>query len=127
MNEEKGADSEVLLERVREFEAAKREEKTGDKENTAHILGEKRKLSEPLSENEAKRRMSHRSRRSFLIGGATALAGIFGWRWMSDDTKNALLHRASKFNETVSQTFFGNNHLAPEFARARPRTARQRR
>lgn len=86
-------------------------------ENTAVILGEKRELSAPMSDEEAKKFMSRRSRRTFLIGGVTALAGIFGWRWMPDETKNSLLTRTFRFNENVSQIFFGKNDLAPEFSK----------
>ena len=109
---------EVLLEKVREIEKAKQaKENPEDKNNTAFILNEKRELSEPLSDDEARRQISRRSRRTFLIGGATALVGIFGWRWMSDERKNAILTRTFRFNERLSQTFFGPNDLAPEFSR----------
>ncbi len=85
---------EVLLEKVREIEKQKRVKRNADeavvRENTANILKEKRHLSEPLTPEAAKKQMSHRSRRNFLIGGVTALAGVFGWRWMSDETKNEL-------------------------------------
>ena len=115
MSEQK---EEVLVEKVRELEKAKREkENPDDKNNTAVILNEKRELSEPLSDDEAKRQMSRRSRRTFLIGGATALVGIFGWRWMSDETKDAIFKRTFRLNEKISQTFFGQNDLAPEFPR----------
>ena len=115
MSEQK---EEVLVEKVRELEKAKREkENPDDKNNTAVILNEKRELSEPLSDDEAKRQMSRRSRRTFLIGGATALVGIFGWRWMSDETKDAIFKRTFEFNERLSQTFFGQGDLAPEFPR----------
>jgi len=111
---------EVLIEKVREIEMAKEkaanfENQTLDKNNTAKILNEKRELSEPLSDEEAKRRMAQRSRRGFLIGGATALAGIFGWRWMPDETKQNLLRRTFEFNEKVSQIFYSPKRLAPEF------------
>ncbi len=113
-------ESEVLLERVREIEAAKVKAENSDaqnldRDNTAKILNEKRDLSEPLSDDEAKSEMSRRSRRGFLIGGATALVGIFGWRWMPDETKQNLLRRAFEFNERVSQTFYRPQRLAPEF------------
>ena len=115
MSEEK---KEVLLEKVREIEKAKRKkENPEDKNNTAFILNEKRELSEPLSDDEAKRQMSRRSRRTFLIGAAASLVGIFGWRRISDESKDALLKRAFRFNERVSQTFFDKNDLAPEFPR----------
>ncbi len=115
-------ESEVLLEKVREIELAKQKAESSDtqnseRDNTAVILNEKRELSEPLSDEEAKRQMSRRSRRNFLIGGATALAGIFGWRLMPDETKQNLFRRAFKFNEKVSQIFYSPKRLAPEFPR----------
>src|SRR5438552_13098772 len=119
---------EVLLEKVREFEA-----RTGhtvdsypnDPDNTASVLKEHRYLSEPLSPDEARRQMFARSRRGFLVGGAAALVGIFGWKWMSDETKTALMRRTFEFNEKVSQIFFSPKELATEFPPARitpPRT-----
>ena len=118
----KNVEQKVLLEKVREIEAEKIDAekinaKFDDKHNTAKILNERRVLSAPLTETEAKKMMASRSRRTFLIGGLTGLAGIFGWRWMSDETKNSLLNRTFRFNERVSQTFFGKNELAPEFSR----------
>ncbi len=114
MNENK----EILLEKVREFEV-----RTGhtvdsfpdDPDNTASVLKEHRYLSEPLTPQDAKRQMFTRSRRGFLVGGVAALAGILGWRWMSDETKGALLRRTFEFNEKVSQIFYRPTRLAPEF------------
>jgi DMSO/TMAO reductase YedYZ molybdopterin-dependent catalytic subunit len=111
-------DSEILVEKVREFEKAKVSNTNyTEPDNTAAILNEKRELSEPLSDAEAKRQMSNRSRRTFLIGGATALVSIFGWRWMSDETKSKLLRRTFEFNEKVSQIFYSPKRLAPEFSK----------
>ena len=120
-------DKEILLEKVREFEA-----RTGrtvdswpdDPENTASVLKEQRNLSAPLSADEAKRQMFARSRRGFLVGGAAALVGIFGWRWMSDETKATLLRRTFEFNERVSQMFYRPTRLAPEFPPERITAAR---
>jgi DMSO/TMAO reductase YedYZ molybdopterin-dependent catalytic subunit len=111
-------DNEILVEKVREFE--KRAGKSVDSwaydpENTASVLGEQRYLGEALTDEEAKRQMSGRSRRGFLIGGAAALIGVFGWRWMSDETKTGLYQRAFRFNERVSQVFFSPRRLAAEF------------
>lgn len=113
--EEKHA-SETLIdnEQTKEIQAAS--EKRND-DNTAVILKEKRELSLPMTEAEAKKNMSRRSRRTFLVGGATAIAGIFGWRWMPEETKNSLLNRAFRFNERTSQLFFDKNDLAPEFSK----------
>ncbi len=109
---------EILLEKVREFE-----KRTGhtvdsypdDPNNTASVLNEHRYLSEPMTGEEAKRQMSARSRRSFLAGGVAALAGIFGWRWISDETKAELYRRTFSFNERVSQILYSTRRLAPEF------------
>lgn len=109
---------EVLLEKVREFE--KRTGHTtdsypGDPNNTAAILGEKRHLSEPLTADQAEQQMFARSRRTFILGGASAVIGILGWRWMSDETKTGLYKKAFRFNEQVSQLFYSPKQLAPEF------------
>ncbi len=85
--------------------------------NTADILRERRILSEPLTADEARRKMSAMSRRNFLIGGAAAVFGVLGWKWMSEETKTALLRRALEFNERVAQTFYKPSRLAPEFVR----------
>lgn len=111
-------DNKILLEKVREFEA-----RTGhttdswpeDPNNTASVLNEKRYLSKPLTDEEAKREMFARSRRGFLVDGAAALIGIFGWRWMDEKTKADLLRRSFEFNERVSQIFYRPTQLAKEF------------
>ena len=119
MNEEKEKDSEILLEKVREIETAKRAENNNDKENTSFILKEKRELSKPLSDDEARKIMSKHSRRSFLIGGATAVATFFGYSWLRKPENFSIFERGFKFNENVSQLSFGNSDLAPEFPRER--------
>ncbi len=103
--------TQVLVEQVRELRG--RDE--SDRENTATILREKRYLSEPLSADEARRKMASMSRRNFLIGGAAAAFGILGWRWMSEETKTSLLRGTLEFNERVAQTFYKPTRLAPEF------------
>jgi hypothetical protein len=102
----------ILTDEVREF---RRLNAVVDKNNTASVLDERRVLTEPLSDDEARRRMSSYSRRGFLVGGAAALIGVFGWRWMSDETKDTLLRSTLEFNERISQTFFRPSRLAPEF------------
>ena len=111
--------SEVLVEKVRELETAKSQKAAAndDKENTAKILHERLDLTPPMDEKDLRKNMANRSRRTFLIGGAAALAGVLGWRWMPDETKNALLTRTFRFNENISQTFFDKYDLAPEFPR----------
>src|SRR6476620_4217403 len=102
----------ILTDEVREFRDAK---PVADKNNTASVLNERRVLTEPLTDGEARRRMNSYSRRGFLVGGAAAVIGVFGWRWMSDETKDSLLRSTLEFNERVSQTFFRPSRLAPEF------------
>lgn len=87
------------------------------RDNTSVILKENRHLSEPLSDAEAKKRMRGYSRRGFLVGGAAALIGVFGWRWMPEETKQKLLRRSFEFSERVSQVFYRPSRLAPEFPR----------
>ena len=120
---------EILLEKVREFE-----KRTGrsvdsypdDPNNTASVLNEHRYLSKPMTDEEANRQMSVRSRRGFLAGGVAALAGIFGWRWISDETKAELYRRTFRFNERLSQILYSPTRLAPEFPADRvTRPARQ--
>lgn len=118
--------SKVLIEKVRELEDAKKEQslKSEDKENSAKILHERLDLTPPMDDAEAKKAMSKRSRRGFLIGGATALAGVFGWRWMSNETKNSLLRHTLQFNEKVAQIFYSPKRLAPVFSKAQITEAR---
>ena len=114
----KPENEEILLEKVREIEKQKREKAAVETEknaNTAYILNEKRHLSGPLTPEAARKQMSQHSRRSFLIGGGAALAGVFGWRWMSDETKQALLRKTFEFNERVSHIFYRPTRLSPEF------------
>ena len=113
---EEKTDSETLIDNEQDEEIQAASEKR-NKDNTAVLLNEKRDLSAPMSEAEAKKNMSQRSRRTFLIGGAAALAGIFGWRWMPDETRNSLLTRTFRFNERVSQLFFEKTDLAHEFSK----------
>jgi DMSO/TMAO reductase YedYZ molybdopterin-dependent catalytic subunit len=111
-------DKNILVDKVRGLDE-KRDAWPGGRDNTANVLGEKRELGEPLSFKQAKRQMHIRSRRNFLIGGAAAIAGVFGWRWMSDETKAALLRQTLEFNERIAQTFYSPSRLAPEFPASR--------
>jgi DMSO/TMAO reductase YedYZ molybdopterin-dependent catalytic subunit len=93
-------------------------EKRGS-DNTADILRENRHLGEPLTDDEAAKKMRALSRRGFTFGGAAALIGVFGWRWMPGETKEKLLGKALEFNERISQVFYRPARLAPEFPRDR--------
>jgi DMSO/TMAO reductase YedYZ molybdopterin-dependent catalytic subunit len=108
-------DREIHIDRVRELLAEKGEDVwPNGRENTANVLGEKRELSAPMSDDEARRAMSARSRRGFLVGGVATVAAVLGWRWMSDDTKDAMYHKAFRFNERISQFLYSPRRLAPE-------------
>lgn len=118
MSKSKDKDREIMLEKVREFEmrtAQTVDSYPDDPNSTASILKEARYVSEPMTDVEAKRQMSMRSRRGFLVGGVSALAGIFGWLSISDEAKKSLYKRAFAFNESVSQYFYSPKRLAPEF------------
>jgi hypothetical protein len=98
----------ILIEEVRELPKA-------DRDNTAVILNERRRLSEPLTPDEARRKMAAMTRRSFIIGGAAAAFGVLGWRWMSEETKHKLLRSTLELNERVARAFYRSSQLAPEF------------
>jgi hypothetical protein len=119
MSEENKIDSEVLLEKVRELEAVKKADSNNNKQNTARILNEKRHLTAPLSDAEAKKLMSKHSRRSFLVGGIAAVAGFLGYGWLRKPENFSVFQKGFKFNEDISQAFFDNDDLAPEFSRDR--------
>lgn len=120
-------DAEILIEKVREIEAAKREKEISEaknlaarkleKENTSKILGEKTEFSPVMSDDEAKKAMRRLSRRGFLVAGASAALGIFGYRWIREPEQNWIYERAFKFNEAVSQSYYSPARLAPEFAK----------
>ncbi len=105
-------DDEVLVEQVRELRSSKIERGTAD------ILGERRRLSEPMTETEVNRRMFLRSLFSFLSVGVAGWTAFLAWRWMSDETKYNLLRRTFEFNERVSQIFYKPERLSPEFSPA---------
>lgn len=115
MSGNKEKDSEVLLEKVRELEALKKTANADERENTARILNEKREFTAPMSDAEARKFMAKRSRRSFLLGGAAAIAGVFGYQWLRKPENYHIFQSAFKLNEDVSQTFFGSGDRAPEF------------
>ncbi len=117
-----GIESEILIEKVREIELAKKvaekaDAGTSDKNNTAQILNERKDLSPPMSEGEARRKMRSMSRRGFLIGGATAVFGYLGYNWMREPERQSVFTRVFKFNENIAQTFYSPKNLAPEFPR----------
>jgi len=118
-NGKKEKPDDILLEQVRELK------KDNSREgNTAEQLGEKRRLSEPLSDDEAKRRMRRLSRRGFLIGGAAAVFGYLGYGWLKQPENFPVFQRVLKFNEDLSQLYYSPKHLAPEFPKSSVSMAR---
>jgi hypothetical protein len=106
---------EIKTDEVRELP---REEKwPGGNENTANLLDEPRELSQPMPDADARKALFGKSRRNFLVGGAAALIGVFGWRWMPDETKYKLLRGTLEFNGWISDNLYSPKRLAPEFSR----------
>lgn len=93
-----------------------------DKKSTAFVLGEVRRVTPLMSDDEARREINRRARRGFLIMGAAAVAGYVGYRrlWTAPDATGvpAPFRRAFEFNEQVSQAYFSPTRLAPEFPRS---------
>lgn len=128
---------EILLDNVREIK-----EKNTSEENTAALLHENRRLSEPLSDDEAKRRMRSLSRRGFLIGGAAAVFGYLSYGWLKQPADFWIYNQAFRYglldqpdnhwifedalkaNEDLSQLYYSPKHLAPEFPKSRISMAR---
>ncbi len=99
-----------------------------DAENTARIVGEARRLSPVIGDDDARREMSRKSRRSFLIGGAGVIAAFGGWRWLKSSAEADGIpypFRAShEFNRRLSENYFSPTRLAPEFPRSMGREPR---
>ena len=70
-----------------------------------------------------------RSRRAFLGLGLAGLAGLGGWRWLLSQPDDSgiphPLRRALDANGRLSQAYFKQTRLAPEFARSRARQPRK--
>lgn len=80
------------------------------------------------AEAAALRRAASRSRRSFLITGALGVAGIFGWRWLANapavDGIPGPLRKVLEFNADLTNGYYKNTRLAPEFAKSRAQKIR---
>jgi DMSO/TMAO reductase YedYZ molybdopterin-dependent catalytic subunit len=108
----------TIAEKVRAFE--RRSGRSVDSwpeesENTAAVLNERRSLTEPMPDGEARSQMASHSRRSFLAAALAGIAGIGGWKLLSDEARTALYQRWFGVNERVSRAFYSNSRLAPEF------------
>ena len=82
----------------------------------------------PAAEAAALQAAARRSRRSFLITGALGTAGLFGWRWLATapamDGISGPLRKVLEFNANLSNDYYQNTRLAPEFAKSRAQKIR---
>ena len=74
----------------------------------------------PLTGAQAEQEMRRLTRRSFLTGGAAALAGLGAWRWLTTATMEDgvpwPLRRALGFNEGLAEALGAPHQLAPTFS-----------
>ena len=85
---------------------------------------ERNELATAASENNdqrVEREMGRMTRRSFLWGGAAAVAAFGGWRWLTtrrtDEGILWPLRRGLEINEQLARDYFRPTRLAPTFAR----------
>jgi DMSO/TMAO reductase YedYZ molybdopterin-dependent catalytic subunit len=73
-------------------------------------------------DHEVLRRSRQLTRRSFLTGGAAAVAGLAGWHWLAnsalEDGIPWPLRRLLEFNEGLARAAFRETRLAPVFPAA---------
>ena len=78
-----------------------------------------RRAEEALHDRAVEAEMSRRSRRSFLMLGGGALAGLLGWAWLRTRREDAgiawPLRRVLDTNGELSRDYFRTGRLAPEF------------
>lgn len=82
-----------------------------------------------MSASESEQELKARTRRSFLVLGGGAVAGVAGWKWLrSRETDGGVSYpfrRALRWNEKVARGYFDPNHRAREYpasaAAAEPR------
>jgi DMSO/TMAO reductase YedYZ molybdopterin-dependent catalytic subunit len=67
----------------------------------------------------AEKHLKRLTRRSFVTGGAAAVAGLAAWRWLTTATAEDgvpwPLRRFLRFNEGLAETLGAPRHLAPTF------------
>ncbi len=86
-------------------------------------------LSEQLSEQEVKDRLTRLSRRGFAGAGVAGIMALLGGRWLQrwafqEDDLAWPLRRALQANEAISRGLFSPEHLAPIFPLAAVGTMR---
>jgi hypothetical protein len=74
------------------------------------------------SDADVARQAASRSRRSFIVGGLAALAGVGGWRWLltrpTDGGTPWPFRRVLDTNGRLSQAYFRETRLAPTFPKS---------
>ncbi len=82
----------------------------------------------PAAEAAALRAAALRSRRSFIGLGLAGLAGVAGWRYLlhtpDADGIPVALRKVLNFNAGLTEHYYKNTRLAPEFAKSRARMPR---
>jgi DMSO/TMAO reductase YedYZ molybdopterin-dependent catalytic subunit len=77
------------------------------------------KARPPLTGAAAEQQMRRLTRRSFVVGGAAALAGLGSWRWLTtatmEDGEPWPLRRVLRFNQGLAEGLGSPHHLAPTF------------
>jgi hypothetical protein len=78
---------------------------------------------------DVERELRRRSRRGFVTGGVTVLAGFAGWRWLvSQSAEEGIpwpLRRVLEFNERVARGYYRAWRRSPEFPRSAARMPRE--
>jgi hypothetical protein len=79
-------------------------------------------------EGDMEHRLHRLSRRGFALGGAAALAGVVGWRWLvtrgEEEGLSWPLRRVLEFDERLARGLFRPSSLSPEFPRSAARMPR---
>jgi DMSO/TMAO reductase YedYZ molybdopterin-dependent catalytic subunit len=84
--------------------------------------------SSPPGGGDLGRQVARKTRRAFAWGGAAALAGVAGWRWLVTRGEEGgvpwPLRRALEFDERLGRAAFRPSRLSPEFPASAAREPR---
>jgi hypothetical protein len=95
-----------------------------------HVMSGRSTPHEPVIESDLNvaRVMRYKSRRSFLVTGISAAAGVAGWKWLRTRPEVGdlpyPLRRTLEFNERLAESYFNESRLAPTFPREMAREPR---
>lgn len=85
---------------------------------TAPTAEELREIEE-RADDEVRRNMARRTRRSFLVGAVAAAAGAATWKWMDTRPQEGGVawpfRRSLEWNDRIAQRYFKRSRLSPEF------------